>query len=49
MSQFLASASIATVTRDLGGLVEMGALIRTGEKRYTRYCLNLPGPDGEKT
>jgi Fic family protein len=38
----LTKASGATVTRDLVELVEMGALLRTGEKRYTRYRLNLP-------
>ena len=34
--------SPATVTRDLAELVEMCALQRTGEKRHTRYWLNLP-------
>ncbi len=32
----------ATATRDLNDLVEKGALIKTGELRYTRYRLNLP-------
>ena len=31
----------ATATRDLADLVEKGALVRTGELRYTRYWLNL--------
>lgn len=31
----------ATATRDLTDLVEMRALIKTGELRYTRYRLNL--------
>lgn len=31
----------ATATRDLQSLVEKGALIRTGELRYTRYYLNI--------
>jgi Fic family protein len=31
----------ATATRDLNDLVEKGALIKTGELRYTRYRLNL--------
>ncbi len=31
----------ATATRDLTDLVEKGALIKTGELRYTRYSLNL--------
>ena len=33
--------SRATATRDLQDLVEMGALTRTGERRYTRYWLKL--------
>lgn len=33
--------SRATATRDLHDLVEMEALTRTGELRYTRYWLNL--------
>lgn len=35
------NATRATTTRDLHDLVEMGALIRTGERRYTRYSLNI--------
>jgi Fic family protein len=31
----------ATATRDLADLVEKGALVKTGELRYTRYKLNL--------
>lgn len=31
----------ATATRDLTDLVEKGALVKTGELRYTRYRLNL--------
>lgn len=38
--------SRATATRDLQDLVEIGALARTGERRYTRYWLNLK--DGGK-
>lgn len=34
--------SRATATRDLHDLVEKGALTRTGERRHTRYALNLP-------
>lgn len=34
-------ASRATATRDLQRLVEMGALKKTGERKYTRYDLNL--------
>ncbi|WP_333829998.1 Fic family protein [Pararhodobacter sp.] len=33
--------SRATATRDLQDLVEKGALSRTGERRHTRYWLNL--------
>lgn len=32
----------ATATRDLTDLVKKGALVKTGELRYTRYQLNLP-------
>jgi len=35
--------SRATATRDLHDLVERGALKRAGERRYTRYVLNLSG------
>jgi Fic family protein len=38
----LTRASRATATRDLHDLVEMGALMRTGERKHTRYHLNLP-------
>jgi len=34
--------SRATATRDLQSLVEQGVLVRTGERRYARYHLNLP-------
>lgn len=37
----ITGTSRATATRDLQGLVEMGALRRTGERRHTRYWLNL--------
>ena len=37
----ITGTSRATATRDLQDLVEMGALTRTGERRYTRYWLNL--------
>jgi len=39
----ITKASRATATRDLRGLVELGALIRSGERRHTRYKLNIPG------
>ncbi len=35
-------ASPATTTRDLADLVEKGALIREGERRYARYRLSIP-------
>jgi len=35
----IAQTSRATATRDLQDLVEKGALIRTGERRHTRYFL----------
>ncbi len=31
----------ATATRDLGGLVEAGALPRSGQQKSTRYRLNV--------
>lgn len=37
----IAKTSRATATRDLQGLVEMGAFTRTGELRHTRYSLKL--------
>jgi Fic family protein len=37
----ITGASSATTTRDLQALVEIGALTRTGERRYTRYFLSL--------
>ena len=42
----LTRASRATATRDLHDLVILGALTRTGERKHTRYHLNLPVPDG---
>ncbi len=37
----ITKASRATATRDLRGLVALGAIIRIGERRHTRYKLNL--------
>jgi Fic family protein len=37
----ITGTSRATATRDLHGLVEKGALTRTGELRHTRYALKL--------
>lgn len=34
-------AAVATASRDLNGLVELGALTRTGQLKSTRYWLNL--------
>jgi Fic family protein len=39
----ITKASRATATRDLAGLVALGALTRTGERRYARYALKLDG------
>jgi Fic family protein len=39
----ITKASRATATRDLRVLVELGGLIRSGERRHTRYRLNIPG------
>ena len=41
----ISGTSRATATRDLQELVEIDAFTRTGERRYTRYWLNLEGPD----
>jgi Fic family protein len=37
----ITGASPSTTTRDLTDLVEKGALTRTGERKHTRYALNL--------
>jgi Fic family protein len=38
----IAETAPATTTRDLAGLVEVGALTRSGELKHTRYPLNIP-------
>src|SRR5271154_4165671 len=38
----ITGASPATTTRDLADLTEKGALVRAGERKHTRYVLNLP-------
>jgi hypothetical protein len=38
----VAETAPATTTRDLAGLVEVGALTRSGELKHTRYMLNIP-------
>src|SRR5271165_195678 len=40
----ITGASPATTTRDLAGLVEMGALLRQGERRHARYHLAISMP-----
>lgn len=37
----ISSAARAIATRDLQGLVAIGAFRRTGERKYTRYYLNI--------
>jgi Fic family protein len=37
----ITKATTATTTRDLAARVELGALRRTGERKHTRYHLNL--------
>ena len=37
----ITGASRATATRDLQNLVELGALVKKGERRYTRYYLYI--------
>ena len=39
--QTITGATTATATRDLSGLVEKGVLVRTGERRHTRYHLKI--------
>jgi Fic family protein len=41
----ITSATPATVTRDLGDLVDKEVLIKTGEKKGTRYYLNIEVQD----
>ena len=43
----ITGASLATATRDLADLVEKGALIRTGERRYARYRLAVETAAGQ--
>jgi Fic family protein len=38
----IAGTSRATATRDLLELVELGAVVKTGKLRHTRYWLNMP-------
>jgi Fic family protein len=45
----ITQTSAATATRDLQDLVQKGGLVRTGERRYTRYSLNLAGRFGAAT
>lgn len=45
----ITQASAATATRDLQDLVQKGALARVGERRYTRYYLDLAGPPSRTT
>ena len=40
--QRIAGAAPSSATRDLADLVKKGALRRTGERRHTRYWLDLP-------
>ncbi|MGN6210566.1 Fic family protein [Asticcacaulis sp.] len=41
----ITGATTATTTRDLSELVSLGALVRSGERKSTRYVLNLaPSP-----
>ena len=41
----IAKASRATATRDLNDLVSKGALTKSGERRHTRYELNIDPKD----
>ena len=37
----ISKASAATATRDLADMVAEAALVRTGERRYARYAVNI--------
>jgi Fic family protein len=37
----ITGATTATTTRDRSELVSLGALVRSGERKSTRYVLNL--------
>ncbi len=41
----ITGASRATATRDLHDMVGKGVLNRSGERRHTRYTLNMPEPE----
>ena len=43
----ITGAARATASRDLADLVAKGALRRTGERRYTRYWLDIKGAAGD--
>jgi Fic family protein len=45
----ITKASRASTTRDLAHLVELGALMRTGELRHTRYWLPICNPHRESS
>lgn len=45
----ITQTSAATATRDLQDLVQKGALTRVGERRYTRYYLDLAGTPSKTT
>lgn len=45
----ISGAARATATRDLQSLVEIGALTKTGERKYTRYYLNIDHESVEVT
>jgi len=38
----ITKATSATTTRDLGSLVQKGALCKTGIRKSTRYFMNIP-------
>ncbi len=44
----ITKTSRATATRELQDLVEIGELQRTGERKHTRYTINIPAVAGSK-
>ncbi|MEO0332612.1 MAG: DUF4172 domain-containing protein, partial [Bacteroidota bacterium] len=44
----ITGTTASTATRDLQKMVEWGAFVRTGERKSTRYYLNIDHPSVKK-
>ena len=44
----ITGTTASTATRDLQKMVELGVLVRTGERKSTRYYLNIDHPSVKK-